>query len=262
MKIKEINHLPIAISLSPQFPSEFGWMFRGQTDESWELIPAAGRSPHLKKSTHTNDFKPAGKDNPPPDLGMFNTWRQLAEGCKEKLPENDFRCLAVAQHYCLPTRLLDFSENILTALYFACEGNFDRDGALYAYHPESMIKIRECDLYNVPRKAALRVPPFDQRILLQRGVFVYFPDPSDPIRPLKIDDEFRQRLKQFECGDYDLVKFVIPRKSKLLIIKHLRNVGISRRSLFPDLDGLSRDFVEQDYENFHFQKQKSKQESS
>lgn len=67
-----------------------GWIFRGQADILWPLIPKAGRA----------EFR---NDN---DLGRFNAWRSraLAHGL---LPDNDWECLAIAQHYGLATRLLD-----------------------------------------------------------------------------------------------------------------------------------------------------------
>lgn len=42
--------------------------------------------------------------------------------------------LALLQHYGIPTRLLDVTENALVALYFACEDeNTKRDGVVYIF---------------------------------------------------------------------------------------------------------------------------------
>lgn len=47
--------------------------------------------------------------------------------------KNDF--IAFAQHHGIPTNLLDISTSPLTALYFACEKDFENDGAVYISEP-------------------------------------------------------------------------------------------------------------------------------
>jgi hypothetical protein len=51
-------------------------------------------------------------------------------------PDDYFGWLFLAQHYGLPTRLLDWSESPLVALYFAVtEGHEDHDGCVWALWP-------------------------------------------------------------------------------------------------------------------------------
>ena len=47
---------------------------------------------------------------------------------------NYIRWLELAQHYGVPTRLLDWTENALIALYFACESNKNCDAVVWMLH--------------------------------------------------------------------------------------------------------------------------------
>lgn len=242
MTVSTLTSVPQALKRLLYFPPNFGWIFRGQSDSSWLLIPKAGRSPFYRGSDLPNLTLPRSKENPPFDLGRFSHWRELAVGYCDNLPENQFECLAFAQHYGLPTRLLDFTENALAALYFACETKFDVDGALYAHIPNVYIRIHEADLFTFDCDACLSVTPFDRRILSQRAKFMFFRDPSAPLSPGSIDAE----IAKASSIESNLVKFIIPAASKKAIHLQLRSLGISRRTYFPDLDGLSRDFVAED----------------
>lgn len=90
-------------------------LYRGQADSSWGLIPKAYRD---------NRFQ--------------NEYALIQEF--DRLRPDEFAGLTYIeklikmQHYGLPTRLLDFSENPLVALYFACESeaNMSKDGVVYA----------------------------------------------------------------------------------------------------------------------------------
>jgi hypothetical protein len=241
-RIERIVKLAHAIDVLLNFPPDVGWIFRGEVDSSWVPIPRAGRPPFFKSSRPLFEEEPPSRKNPPLDLGRFNDWRELAAAYVRDLPENDFECLAYAQHYGLPTRLQDWTQNSLVALYFATEGTLDKDGAVYAFQPGAYVEPKEADLYDCSRVACLRVRPFDRRLLAQHAAFVYFPDPSVPLKPELIPEQLRMP----QSGEMNLVKIRIPAKSKLILQQQLRDIGVTRRALFPDLEGLSQSFVVQD----------------
>jgi len=102
-----------------------GWWFRGQANSTWKLIPKAGRDEYFLDDNR--------------DLGRFNAWREKAIAYYPNLPKNDWEALAVAQHYGLATRLLDWTENPLVATYFAVAAEENCDGAVYIYEPNAFL---------------------------------------------------------------------------------------------------------------------------
>jgi len=98
--------------------------FRGQSIEAWNVIPSVFRNGYLN-SEH--------------DL-IRNAIRKSPTELAKDL--TNFERLTKLQHYGIPTRLLDVTENPLVALYFACEHEPNHDAAVYIthtypYYPES-----------------------------------------------------------------------------------------------------------------------------
>jgi len=98
--------------------------FRGQPDFQHQLLPSIFRQGNIFKV----EFN---------EHGMF-------EEFKRRYPEQSsnhtttYEWLTLMQHYGLPTRLLDWSSNLLVALYFCCANDIDKDGGLYAFDPTFM----------------------------------------------------------------------------------------------------------------------------
>ena len=94
------------------------WIFRGQP-RRWNLIPKIGRE--------RARVDPLGKPLP---HSVLNEKRMLREFKRQARPyfrdapgqRHDIEWLAIAQHYGMPTRLLDWTESLLIAAYFAVEG--------------------------------------------------------------------------------------------------------------------------------------------
>lgn len=87
--------------------------FRGQSRESWSVEPSVFRDEQL--SLEHELIREAIRQKPD----------ELANGL------TNFERLTKLQHYELPTRLLDVTENPLIALYFACELETETEGAVY-----------------------------------------------------------------------------------------------------------------------------------
>lgn len=114
--------------VSPDFP--FKIWFRGQTDEKWGLVPAVFRAIGNKRYDEQKMFYHFQNENP----------------SYEGSHTSAFDWLCLMQHYNLPTRLLDWTENMLVALFFsvydpycgdfACNDKYD--GAIYAIDPEKL----------------------------------------------------------------------------------------------------------------------------
>jgi hypothetical protein len=196
--------------------SDGTWIFRGATNVEYELIPKIGR-PEWRHEGFTGGVRAF---RPEQEAELLRTFKKQARPYIAYPPDKDIEWLAIAQHHGLPTRLLDWTESILVAAYFAVEnGGVGGPAAIYANQParlidenESPFKIRSPSLY--------RPPHISPRIPAQRAVFSVSVDPTKRLTGSKIK------------------KWRVPKRACFEIKRILDGNGISRASLFPDLDGL------------------------
>jgi hypothetical protein len=195
-----------------------GWWFRGHANIAWELLPKAGRSPYRLKE---------GKS-----LGRFKSWRKRAVAYHSSLPENDWECLAVAQHFGLATCLLDWTQNPLVATFFACCEVPDSDGVVYCYDPDLFVDETVLPLSEAEFVGAGFMPrSISPRILNQRAAFTVHLPATSPL-PIKPSPMIRDHP--------NLAKLVIEASHKASLLELLDDYGINHAALFPDLEGLSR----------------------
>ena len=114
-----IQSLEMFISIQHGFPeTDF---FRGQSSSEYKLIPSIGR---LFKEGEESVLKQYEKE-------IFEDFKRKYSMFTDTHPKNDKEFLFLAQHYGLPTRLLDWTYNPLIALYFACCSNFSKNGVVF-----------------------------------------------------------------------------------------------------------------------------------
>ncbi len=104
-------------------------VFRGQPNSDFVLIPSGLRGDHIAIA----------------DSQMF----RFVDEMKHLFNFDELTCIEIAQHFTLPTRMLDFSYSFDVALFFAChdaKGRYlDCDGKVFIFNKsryEQMLKDR------------------------------------------------------------------------------------------------------------------------
>ena len=155
----------------------------------------------------------------------------------EKAPTTDWDWLGLAQHHGMETRLLDWTENPLVALYFAFENrNFgdQHDNVIWLLRvPKNQIVISSTAShpFAVERTKVFRPTIVSPRMPAQSGWFTIHPYLNKKHKFISLDTNLAYQDS--------LGKLRIP-LSSAAVIKFLSRVGINALSLFPDLDGLCK----------------------
>ena len=176
--------------------------------------------------------------------------------------EREWEMLFVMQHFGVPTRLLDWTENPHVGLFFAltsAEFDYDKrlakeDACVWALRPEAWNRQALADIsysgdilsvgseqlkwympsgdLGLQRKTPVSMWGLHNspRIVAQRGVFTIFGNRTEPMEEVLVN------------SDYDLdtmIKLVIPADAVGPLLSALSRIGITDSVIYPDLGGLA-----------------------
>lgn len=194
--------------LAQRYTEEGGWIFRGQSFPH-PLRPKIGR-PAARRDIDNNPL-PYSRDD---DRRMFENFRRRSRPYLGYQPQGDLEWLAIAQHHGLPTRLLDWSESFLAAVYFAIEkSGVEGPAVIYA------LKISDKAASSVK---LYRPAHIAARIVAQQGVFTVHPNPN----------------ANYEAKDLEQW-LIFDKRVCFRIKRELDTCGVNRSVLYPDIDGLA-----------------------
>lgn len=205
------------VQLFENFRDKRYFMFRGQNCYEWKLLPKAGRSEYIKSYSPTFT-----------EQEIFNSWKRYAIQYLNIEPKNEMDWYALAQHHGLATRLLDWTKNPLTALYFSVNDYFDEDAAVFIIRQKKALIFDNIDNFNPFSIEGVRIiypKSISPRIVSQRGIFTISNTPHVPL------EESSENL--------DVIKVKVMRNCKRDILDTLDFYGINQMSIFHDLDNLS-----------------------
>ncbi len=201
------------------FRKDGDWIFRGVRQSDYELIPKIGRLGSRKAVGSGDDL--AYDRNA--EETMYRHFVRSAAPYVKHVPTSRLEWLALAQHHGMFTRLLDWTESLLVAAYFAVEDarNRPHPPMIYAVKDVPLAPADKHDDLDALDDVMLYYPlHISPRIPAQTGLFTVHKHPDRPFRP------------------QDLVRITIER-SPLTLKLNLNACGVHKGSLFPDIDGLA-----------------------
>jgi FRG domain len=204
-------------------------IFRGQTHDQ-DLVPK------LVRQSANGDTRAIEKL-------VITEFKRIAIPYLNNLPRNDWEWIALAQHYGLPTRFLDWSFSSLSALWFAVEkqvANVGSNSIVYLFKP-LLEDYNKVDGYQSPfdidYTVIYRPPQIDKRIIAQQGLFTAH---------LLKENGMVVKFNNHKNYKRKLVKIIIPSNKRYSIRKELAISGVNPITQYPDLSGVCQ-FLSQRY---------------
>lgn len=207
------------------------YLSRGQKDYSWPLLPSALRKGKDNQNLYSKD-----------DVDwMIQEFKRVLKYYDKSFDKKmDLELESYAQHYAIPTNLIDFTEAHILSLLFALEEYESTEYAI-VYFVDAMEyntvvcfrgkrrSIPNCSEEDCNAGAAsvfIKSDSVNERIHFQKGYF------------LRVPENYSKEDILEDLSPYVKIILIAP-ENKEHILSELFSIGITFQNIYPDLNNLS-----------------------
>lgn len=229
--------IEVPLAVATDFNGAGIW-WRGQSSAEWSLQAGVYRERYVH--VHRPDF----------EANIINRFKNGARVRRPDCPHHDDSpgWLLLAQHYGLPTRLLDWTESFLTACLFAVGDQREGDAAIWALEPTGFNMVHGSLRGFYPQRSDFLASLFGRAFNpgIDEGPFRHFAvlgEHSDYRMMLQsahftVHDEGTP-IDHMPLAEFYLRKIIIPADRRIMWKKAIHILGIRRELIFPDLQNLA-----------------------
>lgn len=266
-----VNNAPNIMFNQQTYTPRF--IYRGHGNHAdYKLIPGIFRWKQISTGHYSSEYA---------QLEHNILYDFISEACRfmpNISDDNICEWLEVAQHFGVPTRLLDFTQNPLVALYFACSDLQDINASVYIINETAYNKVFFGENALV---LATKSQYYISKIITDEVIWQNYLSHDDPqyiqypwiYKPYYLEERMttqssifmlwgaqRQELTYFMKPEYwmsnennpnnkeiGIIYYIlIPGNKKAEILKQLNLFGINEKFIYPGLDGVGR-FIKKKY---------------
>ena len=243
--LKRINEI-----VKPETQKESKVLFRGQENEGWKVETSAYR--RLKeeaKQENLSEEEISEEDELYYNFVLIQQFKHadFHSDYKSKIMQEDLGILAQLQHQGAATSLIDFTDNAMTALWFACkksinsDSNDNNNGKVFILSTGGESKFDEIDSIEQIENSKVRLPgELDfggGNNILNNTKLIYW-------KPAHLNNRITAQQSYFLISKREppkMQEIIIDGNSKIDIMEELSTVhGIDGTMLFPDLVGFAQ----------------------
>ena len=250
------------------------FIYRGHSNhKKYKLLPGIFRERVVSPGCTTTEYSQL-------EFNILNDF--ISEACRfvKDIPVEDIPAwLEIAQHFGVPTRLLDFTENPLVALYFSCIGSPREDATVWILNEpvynkkiflegplvltikskhmvskivsdEIVYQDYQVQHYNNPDYIQwpwIYKPHYhEERMNLQSSIFMIWGSDRRPLTEFVSTNEFMTEETVTNQANGLICNIIIPANRKHELLNQLNLCGINEKFIYPGMDGIGR-YINQKY---------------